>query len=221
MPVLDEASGITAAIESARRAAPGAEILVADGGSTDATAAIAAGIADRVIAARRGRARQMNDGAASAAGTALLFLHADTRLPEDAGRLVLAALDDGADWGRFDVTIEGEPPILRLVAAMMNRRSRLTGVSTGDQAIFVARRAFEAEGGFPDIPLMEDVALSKRLRRLSRPACLAARVSTSGRRWEANGPLRTIATMWALRLAYWCGAHPARLAAVYGRLKSR
>ena len=212
VPALNEAGRIgatLAALQPLRRA--GHEVVVVDGGSDDGTAELAAAGCDRVVAARRGRALQMNAGARTATGDALVFLHADTRLPADAETMVLAALKDHA-WGRFDVRIEGRHRLLRLVACGMNLRSRLTGIATGDQAIFVRRDAF---AGFPEIALMEDIAFSKRMKRAGWPACLRARVTTSGRRWEQRGVLRTILLMWRLRLAYALGADPARLAERY------
>ena len=173
-------------------------------------------LADKVLTARRGRAAQMNAGAAAASGEAILFLHADTRLPAPADRLVADALAAGCEWGRFDVRIDGRHPLLGVVARAMNLRSRATGIATGDQAIFVTREAFHAIGGYADIPLMEDIVLSRALRRRSRPACLSATVTTSGRRWEAGGVLYTIVTMWRLRLAFYLGADPRRLARAYG-----
>lgn len=218
VPVLDEAATIEAALDrlaSLRRT--GCDVVVADGGSRDGTPDIAARHCDRVVTAPRGRASQMNAGAAAARGDVLLFLHADTRLPHGAEAAITAALaDPAAVWGRFDVTIEGRHPLLPVVAAMMNLRSRLTGIATGDQALFVRRDTFEAAGRFPDIPLMEDVALSARLRGMARPVCLRQRVTTSGRRWEKNGAVRTILLMWRLRLAYALGADPAALARRYG-----
>lgn len=218
IPVLDEADGIIAALQAlAPVRERGAEVIAVDGGSRDRTVALAVPLADRVIVAPRGRAAQMNAGAAIARGDVLMFLHADTRLPEYADALVLDGLRAPSwTWGRFDVTIEGRHPILRMVASLMNLRSQLTGIATGDQAMFVNRAAFEAAGGFPDQPLMEDIALSKRLKRLGRPLCLAARVTTSGRRWEAHGVIRTVLLMWRVRLAYFFGAEPAALARRYG-----
>jgi len=216
MPVLNEAAGIAAALEAlAPLRARGAEIIVVDGGSSDGTPEAAAPLADRVLTAPRGRAAQMNAGAAAAHGDVLLFLHADTRLPEDADILIRDALARSTKvWGRFDVRFtDGALP---LVAAMMNLRSRATGIATGDQAMFVTCDAFVRAGGFPAIALMEDVALSARLKRLSRPLCLAARVETSPRRWQTNGALRTILLMWRLRLAFFLGADPRRLARAYG-----
>lgn len=218
VPVLDEGRGLAAhldALEPLRRR--GAEVVVADGGSSDDTVGVASGRADRVVVAARGRASQMNAGAVAAGGDALLFLHADTRLPVDADRLVVAALTKpGPVWGRFDVVIEGRSAFLPVIARAMNLRSRLSGIATGDQALFMARAAFLSVGGFPDLPLMEDIAMSRRLKALSRPACLCATVTTSGRRWERNGPLRTTLLMWRLRLAYFLGADPHRLALAYG-----
>jgi rSAM/selenodomain-associated transferase 2 len=217
MPVLDEGEGIAGALDAlAELRALGVEVMVVDGGSRDATVQRARLRADQVLTAPLGRALQMNAGAAKASGDVLLFLHADTRLPHEAERLVLDGLArSNQAWGRFDVTIEGRHPMLKLVATMMNLRSRLTGIATGDQAIFVKRDAFLAAGGFPEIPLMEDIALSKRLKRSGRPLCLRERVTTSGRRWEANGVFRTIFLMWRLRLAYFLGADPAALAGRY------
>jgi rSAM/selenodomain-associated transferase 2 len=218
MPVLDEGEGIAAALDAlAELRTLGVEVVVVDGGSQDATVQRARLRADQVLPAPRGRAPQMNAGAAKATGDVLLFLHADTRLPAEAERLVLDGLARSTHvWGRFDVTITGRHPMLRLVAFMMNLRSRLTGIATGDQAIFVERAAFQSAGGFPAIPLMEDIALSKKLKRLSRPLCLRQRAITSGRRWEAHGVVRTILVMWRLRLAYFLGADPAKLARQYG-----
>jgi rSAM/selenodomain-associated transferase 2 len=219
VPALDEALGIATSLA---RLAPlreaGHEVVVVDGGSRDATPALAAPLADRVLAAPRGRASQMNAGAAVAAGGVLLFLHADTRLPDRADRLILDGLDaSGRAWGRFDVRIEGRHRLLRLVGAMMNRRSRWTGIATGDQAMFVRRDAFEAVGGFPPLALMEDIALSARLKRISPPLCVAERAVTSGRRWESQGVARTILLMGWLRLRYFLGASPERLARTYHR----
>jgi rSAM/selenodomain-associated transferase 2 len=218
IPVLDEAATIAAALAAlAPWRARGAEIVVVDGGSSDATVEAARSLADRVLAAPRGRGAQMNAGAAIAHGDVLVFLHADTRLPPDADRLILRALEQSSwAWGRFDVTIAGRSPLLRVVAAMMNLRSRLTGIATGDQAMFMTREAFARAGGFPDIALMEDIVLSRRLKRIGRPVCLAARATTSGRRWDRDGVVRTVALMWRLRLAFFLGAEPARLARRYG-----
>jgi rSAM/selenodomain-associated transferase 2 len=212
VPSLNEATGIERCL---RALAPlrgrGHEVIVADGGSDDGTPQLAAPLADRVVAAPRGRALQMNAGAAAASADALLFLHADTILPADADRAVLAALASRA-WGRFDVSIDSRDARLAVVGFCMNWRSRLTGIATGDQAIFVRRAEFP---GFPAIALMEDVAFSKAMKRVSPPACLRARVRTSARRWERRGVLRTVLHMWRLRLQYWLGADPAELARRY------
>jgi rSAM/selenodomain-associated transferase 2 len=188
-------------------------VIVVDGGSDDGTAQRAQALADRVLEAPRGRALQMNAGARAAGGDVLVFLHADTRLPESAEADIFSALENRL-WGRFDVKIEGAHPLLPVVAAAMNLRSRLTGIATGDQAIFARRSAF---GGFPEIPLMEDVAFSNAMRRAGPPACLRSRVVTSGRRWESRGVLRTILLMWRLRWMYFCGGSPERLARIYRR----
>ncbi|MFA9460302.1 TIGR04283 family arsenosugar biosynthesis glycosyltransferase [Thiohalorhabdus methylotrophus] len=221
VPALDEAAGIAATLEPLQVwRERGAEVLVVDGGSGDGTPEAAAPGADRVLGGARGRAPQMNAGAAAAGGRVLLFLHADTRPPEDGDRALLTALEGGRHWGRFDVRLTGASrlTLLGLVGAMMNLRSRLTGIATGDQALFVTRAAFRAVGGFPEQPLMEDIALSRLLKKhCGRPACLRERALTSSRRWEDRGILRTIGLMWALRLRYWLGADPAVLAARYHR----
>jgi rSAM/selenodomain-associated transferase 2 len=210
IPALNEAPQIAAAINSAR--APEVEVIVVDGGSDDETAARASAAGAEIVHAARGRARQMNAGAARAGGDALLFLHADTRLPSDFAAVVAGALaDPGVVGGRFDVRLEPSSPLLALTAALINRRSRLTSIATGDQALFVRRAVFEAMGGFVDEPLMEDVAFTRDLKRRGRVAALRAQVVTSSRRWLQHGVLRTILLMWWLRFLYWCGAAPADL----------
>jgi len=216
VPVLDEADGIAATLDAlAAPRAAGHEVIVVDGGSGDETLALSRPRADAVIAGPRGRARQMNAGAAHATGDVLLFLHADTRLPPFGVERIGAAVAAGAAWGRFDVRIDGRPPMLVVVAALMNARSRLTGIATGDQAMFVRRELFERVGGFPDQPLMEDIELSRRLCACAPPACLRDRVVTSGRRWERHGVWRTTLLMWRLRWRYWRGAPADELARAY------
>jgi rSAM/selenodomain-associated transferase 2 len=191
------------------------ELIVVDGGSADGTLDLARPLADLVLETGRGRAAQMNAGATAARGAYLWFLHADTRVSPEAVAALGAACSAGARWGRFDVRLSGRQPLLRLVERLMNLRSCLTGIATGDQGIFVARSDFEAAGGYPEIPLMEDVALSKALRRRARPVCLRTPIQTSSRRWEERGLMRTILLMWRLRLAYALGANPRRLARRY------
>lgn len=216
VPVLNEAETLPALLA---RLVPlracGTEIIVVDGGSRDDSPSLVARANVTLIRSPAGRARQMNAGAAQASGDTLLFLHADTALPALADRMILAALTGPQSWGRFDVRIAGRSPMLRVVAAMMNLRSRLTGIATGDQAIFVTRKAFDAVGGFPDLPLMEDIELSRRLKAVSPPICLRQRVLTSGRRWETRGVWRTIFLMWRLRFAWWRGEPAERLARRY------
>jgi len=217
IPALDEAEGIASTLEplQAFRAA-GHEVIVVDGGSADGTPARAAPLADRVLASERGRARQMNAGARAARGEVLLFLHADTTLPPAADRLILDGLArSGRGWGRFDARLSGRHPLLVITGPLLSLRSRISGIATGDQAIFVRRDWFEEAGGFPEIPLMEDLALSRTLKRRGSPLCLWPRVTTSSRRWEQNGIVRTILLMWRLRLAYYMGADPRDLARRY------
>jgi rSAM/selenodomain-associated transferase 2 len=216
IPVLNEEHTLAATLatlQSMRGA--GHEVIVVDGGSTDRSVAIAQTGADRVFGAERGRACQMNAGAQRAAGGRLLFLHADTVLPPRADVLVESSLQHH-DWGRFDVRLSGNHPLLRVVETTMNWRSRLTGIATGDHAMFMTRSAFMAVGGFPPVALMEDVALSKLLRTVyGRPACIAVTVLASSRRWVRHGIVRTIFKMWCLRLAYAAGISPAVLARYY------
>ena len=217
VPVLDEAGAIARSLQPLQPLrGRGVEVIVVDGGSQDGTRCFARPLCDRVLDAPRGRARQMNVGAGVASGRVLLFLHADTRLPPDWSRMVRGALGDhGREWGRFDVRLDGVHPMLRVVERAMNLRSRLSGIATGDQAIFVTRVAFRAAGGFPDIALMEDIALSRALRARSRPVCLRTAVVTSSRRWERNGIARTIVLMWRLRLEYAFGTDSEKLARLY------
>jgi rSAM/selenodomain-associated transferase 2 len=216
MPALDEAARIAGSLAAlAPLRAQGVQVIVVDGGSRDGTLARCEGAADVLLTAPRGRARQMNAGARAATADALLFLHADTTLPPDAIAIIADALHTHA-WGRFDVRIDGRSRWLPIVAALMNFRSRRSGIATGDQAIFMRRGAFDAVGGFPDQALMEDIELSKRLRAdAGEPACLRAKVITSGRRWDERGAWRTIVLMWRLRWLYWRGVSADRLAAAY------
>jgi len=215
IPTYNEADHIVATLQrlqACRQA--GHQVIVADGGSADMTTTLARPLADQVITAPKGRGQQMNVGAQQSDGEALLFLHADTQLPTNAIELIEEALQQHR-WGRFDVRLSGRHPLLRIVECLMNLRSRLTGIATGDQAIFVEKTRFHQLGGYADIPLMEDIELSKRLKRLDRPACLSAKLTTSSRRWEQHGILNTIFLMWRLRLAYWLGAPAEQLAKRY------
>lgn len=217
LPVLDEAAtlaGRLRALEGLRRR--GARVVVVDGGSEDDTLAIARAHADLALLAPRGRASQMNAGAAACPADVLLFLHADTTLPDNADLLVRRATLSPFAWGRFDVRIASPRPLLGLVGALMNLRSRWSGIATGDQAIFVRHDLFQRVGGFPDLPLMEDIAICRLLKQHGRPACLREKVTTSSRRWDRHGAWRTIFLMWRLRAAYFFGADPRELAIQYG-----
>ena len=217
IPVLNEAAGIVSQLEAlqALRNA-GAILILVDGGSSDNTTELAKPLVDQLIDSSRGRAVQMNTGAQASKSEVLLFLHADTRLPPAADEHIREAIASGAPWGRFDIRIDAAHPLLRIVERMMNWRSRLTGIATGDQAIFVRRDLFEETGGYPELPLMEDIVFTTRLKQIAPPACLRPRVITSGRRWEKHGAARTIFLMWRLRTEFYFGADPAKLAARYG-----
>ena len=213
IPALDEAANLARLLPDLARDCPGAEIVVVDGGSRDETAVVVARApGPRLLATARGRALQMNHGARATGGDTLLFLHADTRLPAGAAEAIAQALaEPGVVGGRFDVRFDNARALFRVIAWFMNARSRASGICTGDQAIFVRRADFEAIGGYPEIPLMEDIELSRALKRRGRMRALRLRVTTSARKWEREGPLRTIGLMWALRFLYFCGVAPARL----------
>lgn len=217
VPLLNEREQLPQLIGHLRalQARNNCEVIFVDGGSDDGSVEFLAAAGLTVIAAQRGRARQMNAGAAAAGGDCLLFLHADTRLPENALENIERALLRGKCWGRFDVRISGNSIWFPLIATLINWRSRISGIATGDQGIFVRRDLFEQLGGFADQPLMEDIALSGRLLELARPACIRARVTTSGRRWQKYGVLRTVLLMWRLRFDYWRGVSAEQLARRY------
>ena len=215
IPTLNEAGGIVQTLSRVRQAGE-CEVVVVDGGSTDGTPELARLLADIVLPAARGRARQMNAGVHAATGEILLFLHADTALPQGFSALVTQALcDPRVVGGRFDVRLDAPGWPFRMVETMMNLRSRLTRISTGDQAIFVRRETFLAVGGYPEVDLMEDLELSRNLKRVGQIACLRARVTTSARRWQRDGVAKTIVLMWTLRLCHFFGVPPQRLKAFY------
>lgn len=223
IPVLNESSVIHGTLQHLQKIrSAGHEVIAVDGGSDDDTAILAAPLVDQLIHSPRGRANQMNAGAVAASGDILCFLHADTLLPVGAENDIVNGMTKlGKTWGRFDVRLSGKSLGLRLIAFMMNLRSRITGIATGDQAIFVSKESFVDVGGFPQIPLMEDIALCQKLRAISTPLCLRQQVITSSRRWEHNGIIKTVLLMWWLRLAYSLGADPGNLATTYGRQKCR
>lgn len=216
VPVRNEAVGLARFLDTLQPLRKqGTTVVVVDGGSSDATASIAAPLCDALLRAPAGRAGQMNAGARHGDASVFLFLHADTLLPVGAVPQIENAINSGALWGRFDVTILGRSRWLPIIGAMMNLRSRCTGIATGDQALFVRKNTFDSLGGYADLALMEDIALCKRLRALAWPACLSARVQTSGRRWDERGALRTILLMWNLRWRYWRGEPVQELAKAY------
>jgi rSAM/selenodomain-associated transferase 2 len=216
IPVWMEAGSVTATLRALRPIrAHGHEVIVVDGGSTDGTGDLARPLCDRVVSSEKGRAVQMNAGAAVARGELLLFLHADTRLPHNALDHLAGFFRSRRAWGRFDVRLSGQRPVFRMIAWFMNQRSRLTGICTGDQAMFVRRDVFEALAGFHPMPLMEDVEFSRRLCLVSRPFCIKEPVVTDSRRWEKYGTWRTIFLMWQLRWRYWRGQSPESLAQIY------
>jgi rSAM/selenodomain-associated transferase 2 len=216
IPALNEAGCIRELLRQLQALrAQGHEVIVVDGGSCDETVALAQPLVDQLLPAPAGRALQMNIGAQAAGGRVLWFVHADTRVPETAAQVIIDSVAHAAGWGRFDVRLSGDRLLLRLVERTMNWRSRFTGIATGDQGIFVTRELFARVGGFAALPLMEDIDLSRRLKREQRPLCLRDTLTSSSRRWEQKGIVRTIALMWVLRLAYFLGVPPARLAMLY------
>ncbi|UOA09461.1 TIGR04283 family arsenosugar biosynthesis glycosyltransferase [Methylobacter sp. S3L5C] len=215
IPTLNEEKSIKSCLLALQPLRNDCEIIIADGDSDDNTQSLALPLADKVMISAKGRAKQMNNGASYATGEILIFLHADTCLPENALQLIQQKISSIRQWGHFDIQLSGNPFMLKVIAQMMNWRSRLTGIATGDQVIFVTRLVFQAVGQYPEISLMEDIALCKALKKIGRPVCLKNKVISSGRRWEHNGIYRTILLMWSLRLRYFFGADPRILAFLY------
>lgn len=214
IPTLNEEKTIASCLLPLQPLRGNCEIIIVDASHIPPVAHTV--LADKIINSAKGRALQMNIGASQANGDILIFLHADTTLPENALQLIEQHLGD-KQWGRFDIQLSGNHVMLKVIAGMMNWRSRLTGIATGDQVLFVTRKTFTAVGHYPEIALMEDIALSKALKKISPPICLNAKVTSSGRRWERYGLYRTILLMWSLRLRYFFGADPETLAALYCR----
>jgi rSAM/selenodomain-associated transferase 2 len=215
IPVLNEAGHLATQLQALQDLRGQCQLVLVDGGSDDDSVHIAERKVDKLVSSPKGRAKQMNAGAEVADGDIFLFLHADTSLPDSALNDMAQAIAEGHHWGRFDVAFDAHQAIFKVIAFMMNHRSRITGIATGDQGLFVTKQAFQAIGGFPDIALMEDIAISKQLNKLGKPACLKAKVVTSARRWQQHGVIRTILLMWYLRLAYFFGADPDDLARIY------
>lgn len=216
IPALNEADCLANALERLQAArGRGHEVILADGGSVDATRELAQGRVDQILECDPGRGRQMNRGAEIATGGVYVFLHADTLLSPDFDRILDNLFVSENDWGRFDIRLSGEQPVFRCIETMMNIRSRLTGIATGDQAIFAGRQIFQEIKGYAELPLMEDLELTARLKKNSPPVCVAEKVISSSRRWEKNGALKTILLMWKLRLRYALGHDPQALARAY------
>ena len=215
IPTLNETNIIQTCLLALQFIRTDCEIIVVDGGSLDNTAVLAQHLADKVIICTKGRSLQMNRGADHATGNVLMFLHADTYLPKNALALIEQHISQHKQWGRFDIALNGNSFMLKIIAFMMNWRSRLTGIATGDQVIFVTQQLFNKVGQYPEINLMEDIALCNMLNKISRPICLKAKVTSSTRRWEHNGLYKTILLMWCIRLAYFCGTDPQKLAIMY------
>lgn len=215
IPTLNEANGIQTCLLALQPIKKDCEIIIADGGSSDNTVIFTKHLADKTIICSKGRGRQMNSGTNHATGDVLIFLHADTYLPENALTLIEQHINQHAQWGHFDISLNGNSLMLKIIAFFMNWRSRLTGVATGDQVIFVTQQLFNQVGQYPEISLMEDIALCKILNKISLPICLNAKVNSSGRRWEYNGIYKTILLMWFIRLSYFLGNDPQKLAILY------
>lgn len=216
IPLLNEAALIQPALQALQglRSA-GVELIVVDGGSDDQSMALAAGLADKILQVGKGRARQMNAGAAQARGNTLLFLHIDTRINLPVDQLAVLFQQNLTGWGFFPVRLSGNHKLLRVIERAMNLRSKLTSIATGDQCLYIQRALFTQLGGFADIALMEDIALCKRLRKYARPRLMPLTVMTSSRKWEQQGIVKTVFLMWRLRLAYFLGARPGQLAKTY------
>jgi rSAM/selenodomain-associated transferase 2 len=217
LPTLNEEKIISSCLSKLQHLRTKCEIIIADGGSVDNTLLLAESLADKIVSSEKGRGVQMNNGARQAMGEVLLFLHVDTILPDNAFQEIKHAINHSRQWGRFNIRFSGSHFMFRVIAQMMNWRSSLTGIATGDQVIFVTRTAFFAAGQYPDIKLMEDIALCKALKSISPPVCLKTEVTSSSRRWEKNGIFRTIVLMWTLRLLYFFNADPELLAHLYNR----
>ncbi len=215
IPTLNEEKNIVSCLLPLQDLRKNCQIIVVDGDSTDNTEILANPLCDQMLTASKGRATQMNFGAAQAEGEVLVFLHADTLLPLTALDHIEQSVNARRQWGRFDIELSGSHAMLKVIAFFMNWRSRLTGIATGDQVLFVTKQYFDKVGGYPDIPLMEDIALCKKLKPFSPPICLKAKVISSGRRWEQFGVFKTILLMWSLRLRYFFGADPEVLALAY------
>lgn len=214
--MLDEERSIAGTLAAIRRGAPGCELIVVDGGSTDSSVYIATPLCDAVIAAPKGRARQLNAGAAASHGDVLVFVHADTIVPASFEADIAAALSDPAVvGGRFDIALDSNALPYRVIGALISVRSRISRTGTGDQAIFARRDVFKRLRGFPEIELCEDLEFSRRLKRAGRVACLRSRVTTSARRWQRDGLMRTVFKMWSIRAMYLLGVSPARLKRMY------
>jgi rSAM/selenodomain-associated transferase 2 len=218
--MLDEAEVISRTLGAVRRGAAEAEIIVVDGGSSDASVAIAEPLCDQIVAVSRGRALQMNAGAKLSRGDALAFVHADTLVPTSFGADIEGALSDPrVIGGRFDVELDSSALPYRIIGAMISLRSRLSRTGTGDQAIFVRREVFERLGGFPELDLCEDLEFSRRMKRAGKVACLRSRVITSARRWNRGGVARTVLRMWMIRAMYLAGVSPSRLKRMYANVR--
>lgn len=215
IPTLNEEVGIITFLTKLQALRPQCELIVVDGGSDDDTAALAEAYVDDVVTSDKGRSIQMNVGAAMASAETVLFLHSDTYLPDDAIEQIQHAIKKSYSWGRFDIKLSGKHKILLIVAWLMNKRSRWTGIATGDQAIFVKKEMFDRVGGYADIALMEDINLSAKLKEKGKPYCSRSRVISSGRRWLSFGIFKTISLMWWLRLRYFLGADPIELERLY------
>jgi rSAM/selenodomain-associated transferase 2 len=216
IPTLNEEAEIEACLtrlQGLRK--EGFEVIVVDGGSIDKTAQLLGGLCDQFISTRGGRAAQMNVGARKAMGEFIFFLHVDTQLPEKFPEVISSIKADRFCWGRFDVKLSGKHWPYRIIESMMNLRSRVTGIATGDQVMFVSQKLFREVDGFPEVALMEDVAMSQSLKNICSPLCLRQKVLTSSRRWEKHGILSTIVKMWWLRFSYYIGVDPVRLARQY------
>lgn len=218
IPILNEARILEKTLDQLQSELGDHELIIVDGGSTDSSVRIAEKYG-KVVLSACGRAKQLNTGAAAATGDILIFLHADIWLEPGAFAAVATALASGYVGGGFRQKIDGKRVLYRLIEIAGNIRGRYLNVFYGDSGIFLARTDFEKIGGFPDVPILEEMEFSKRLRQLGKPTLLTPCIHISARRWEASGIVRTTLNNWLITALYFLGASPEKLARLYSHIR--